>query len=86
MRWLFAAPIKLYQLLVSPFLPRHCNYTPTCSQYTLNAIFTYGPLRGILAGMLRLGRCWGRYRGGDDPVPAVFSLKLLLKEYRDRRR
>lgn len=64
----FIALIKLYQYLLSPLLPNACRYTPTCSQYSIEAIKKYGPLKGIWLGMKRISRChpWGG--SGYDPV------------------
>ena len=45
---------------------------------------TYGIVRGVVMGLLRIGRCSARYRGGYDPVPARFAPRELLAEYRHR--
>ncbi|MCF8254552.1 MAG: membrane protein insertion efficiency factor YidD [Bacteroidia bacterium] len=65
----FLLLIKLYQGLISPLLPNACRYTPTCSEYTVEAIEKHGVLRGIWLGVKRIGRChpWGGH--GHDPVP-----------------
>lgn len=62
-------PIYFYQRSLSPMLPRSCRYTPTCSQYTIEAIKKYGPLKGLKLGIKRLLTChpWGGH--GYDPVP-----------------
>ncbi|MGH9762699.1 MAG: membrane protein insertion efficiency factor YidD [Blastocatellia bacterium] len=60
--------IRGYQLLISPILPPSCRFTPTCSQYTLEAIQKHGPLRGTYLGMRRLLRCHPFHPGGYDPV------------------
>ena len=66
---IFIIPIKLYQILISPLLGRNCRFTPTCSQYTIEAIQKYGPLKGGWLGFRRILRChpWGGC--GHDPVP-----------------
>ena len=61
--------IRFYQRSVSPFLPPSCRYTPTCSQYTLEAVTKYGAARGLLMGGRRLLRCHPFHPGGYDPVP-----------------
>ncbi|NQY08042.1 MAG: membrane protein insertion efficiency factor YidD [Flavobacteriales bacterium] len=60
--------IKAYQLLISPFFAASCRYTPTCSQYGLDAINKYGPLKGSGLTFKRLITChpWGG--SGYDPV------------------
>ncbi|HEY3137765.1 MAG TPA: membrane protein insertion efficiency factor YidD [Blastocatellia bacterium] len=60
--------IRVYQLLISPILPPSCRFTPTCSDYTMQAIEKYGPLRGIYLGARRLLRCHPFHPGGYDPV------------------
>ena len=44
----------------------------------------YGVIRGIVMGLLRIGRCSARYRGGHDPLPERFDPRELLAEYRHR--
>jgi uncharacterized protein len=65
---LVLAPIRLYQRLVSPLLPRRCKYEPTCSAYAVEAIRSYGPLRGAVLAAWRLLRCNPFSHGGLDPV------------------
>lgn len=60
--------IRSYQLLLSPLFPPACRFTPTCSQYALEAISKYGALRGIYLGVRRLLRCHPFHPGGYDPV------------------
>jgi putative membrane protein insertion efficiency factor len=65
-----AAPIRLYQRVISPALPRRCKYEPTCSAYAVQAIRELGPLKGIVVAAWRLLRCNPFSRGGYDPVSA----------------
>jgi len=72
----FAAPRRLatllirgYQRWISPALPAACRFSPTCSQYTLEAVERYGALRGGWMGLRRLMRCHPFHPGGYDPVP-----------------
>ncbi|MEZ6092101.1 MAG: membrane protein insertion efficiency factor YidD [Pirellulaceae bacterium] len=67
MRWLFILPIRLYQRTISPLLGPQCRFTPSCSQYTIEAIQKYGVLRGIWKGTCRIGRCHPWHPGGYDP-------------------
>ena len=64
------APIRLYQRLISPALPRRCKYFPTCSAYAVEAIRAFGPLRGAVLAAWRLLRCNPASLGGFDPVEA----------------
>lgn len=62
------ALIRLYQMLISPLIPPSCRFTPTCSQYAIDAIELHGPLRGTYLATRRLLRCHPFHRGGYDPV------------------
>jgi hypothetical protein len=64
------APIRLYQRVISPALPRRCKYEPTCSAYAVEAIRRYGVARGLVLAAWRLARCNPFSRGGYDPVEA----------------
>ncbi len=61
--------IRVYQLLLSPYLPASCRYHPGCSTYAAQAIVVHGPLRGLWLAVRRIVRChpWGGM--GYDPVP-----------------
>jgi hypothetical protein len=65
----FVVLIKLYQWVLSPVLGPKCRYTPSCSQYALEALKKYGPLKGGWLSIRRISRChpWGGH--GYDPVP-----------------
>ncbi|MDA1349962.1 MAG: membrane protein insertion efficiency factor YidD [Proteobacteria bacterium] len=67
-RSLFILPIKTYQLVISPMLPNTCRHLPTCSQYTIEAINTYGVFKGILKGFIRILRCNPFGSSGYDPI------------------
>ncbi len=60
--------IRIYQMLISPLIPPSCRFTPTCSQYAIDAIELHGPLRGVYLATRRLLRCHPFNRGGYDPV------------------
>jgi uncharacterized protein len=64
------APIRLYQRVISPALPRRCKYEPTCSLYAVQAIRRFGILRGLVLAAWRLLRCNPFSHGGFDPVEA----------------
>ena len=62
-------PIRFYQKFISPLTPPSCRYTPTCSQYAVEALRKHGPLKGMYLAVRRILRChpWGGH--GYDPVP-----------------
>jgi len=62
-------PIYLYKYCISPFTPASCRFTPTCSEYALQAIKKHGPFKGVYLAIRRILRChpWGGQ--GFDPVP-----------------
>ena len=64
------APIRLYQRLISPALPRRCKYEPTCSAYAVEAIRSFGVARGLVLAAWRLARCNPFSDGGYDPLEA----------------
>ena len=61
--------IKMYQVLLSPFFGQQCRFSPTCSQYALDAINKHGALRGAYYAIRRLLRCHPWHPGGHDPAP-----------------
>ena len=75
--------VRFYQLAISPYLGRSCRYSPTCSQYTIEALKEWGPWKGSLLGIKRISRChpWGGH--GYDPVPQSKKkekMNILSKE------
>ena len=60
--------IRVYKSTFSPMLPPSCRFSPSCSQYTLEALEKYGLLKGMSLGIHRLLRCHPFSRGGFDPV------------------
>ena len=76
MKWLlqilsypFILLIKFYQYVISPVIGPKCRFTPTCSNYALQAFKKYGVFKGFWLTVKRVGRChpWGGH--GYDPVP-----------------
>ena len=66
---LLILPIRFYQKFISPLTPPSCRYTPTCSQYAVEALRKHGPLKGMYLAVRR-SRRWQPWGGhGYDPVP-----------------
>ncbi len=67
--WLLSQPIHFYRRYLSPLKPPCCRFTPTCSQYALEALRKHGPVKGLALAVWRVLRCnpWGG--SGYDPVP-----------------
>ena len=63
------APIRFYQRWISPGLGRNCRFTPSCSQYAIEAIETHGCIKGLVLAAARIARCNPLGRWGYDPVP-----------------
>ena len=61
--------IRFYQKYLSPMKSTKCPYTPSCSQYGLEAIQKYGAVKGGMLAVWRILRCNPFSRGGYDPVP-----------------
>lgn len=77
-------PLVFYKKVISPWLPDACLYTPTCSEYAMEAIRKHGFFKGVILGSARLFRCNGWFfSGGHDPVPEKFSWKNIKKGYGD---
>lgn len=61
--------IRAYQLAISPLFPQSCRFSPSCSQYGIEAIREHGPVRGVGLALRRIGRCHPFHPGGFDEVP-----------------
>ncbi|MFY1621194.1 membrane protein insertion efficiency factor YidD [Micromonospora sp. WMMD736] len=61
--------IQLYRHTVSPLRLPSCRFTPTCSQYAVDALTEYGLVRGGVLALVRLLKCGPWHRGGWDPIP-----------------
>jgi uncharacterized protein len=70
-------PVRIYQWFISPLIPNSCRYTPTCSNYAIEALKVHGPLKGLWLATWRILRCnpWGGH--GYDPVPPRKQDKAL---------
>ena len=67
--YIFYFFIKIYQWVISPWLPSSCRYQPTCSHYAVEALAKHGPIKGLFLAIKRIASChpWGG--SGYDPVP-----------------
>ena len=67
--------IKCYKFLISPLLGQSCRYLPTCSEYSIEALKTYGFFKGLFLSIKRILSChpWGQ--GGFDPVKKEIKVK-----------
>ena len=61
--------IRFYQYAISPLIPPRCRFTPTCSQYAVEAIKKHGALKGGWLAAKRIARCHPFGGCGHDPVP-----------------
>ena len=67
--WLMLLLIRFYQYAISPMLPPRCRYTPTCSQYAVEAVSKHGAFKGGWLALKRIARCHPFGGSGHDPVP-----------------
>lgn len=69
MRILLIGLVRLYQYALSPFLGPSCRFTPSCSEYMVEALQRHGAVKGLWLGTRRICRCHPWHPGGHDPVP-----------------
>ena len=69
MKKLLLTLIKFYQKSISPLFPARCRYSPTCSQYAIEALEEHGVWKGSLLSLWRILRCNPFGKSGYDPVP-----------------
>lgn len=75
LQWLIIKLIRGYQLFISPMLGPRCRFTPSCSQYAIQAINLHGIVKGCWLAASRLIKCNPLSEGGYDPVPACCTNK-----------
>ena len=66
---MLVALVKSYQLALSPFFGQQCRFTPTCSQYAIEALQIHGSAKGLMLTVKRISHCHPWHTGGHDPVP-----------------
>ncbi|MCB8784773.1 membrane protein insertion efficiency factor YidD [Planktothrix agardhii] len=69
MKTLLITLIRGYRLLISPLFPPVCRFHPTCSQYAIEALETFGIVQGSWLALKRILRCHPYHPGGYDPIP-----------------
>jgi len=81
---LLIIPVKIYQLLISPWLPSSCRHIPTCSNYAIESLRVHGPFKGSWFAIRRILHChpWGT--SGFDPVPAKGQSIFNFKKYKPK--
>lgn len=67
--WLMLLPVRFYRKFITPLTPPTCRFTPTCSQYAIEALQKYGPFKGSWLAIKRILRCRPGGGSGYDPVP-----------------
>lgn len=67
--WLLTLPVIFYRRCISPMKPPTCRFTPTCSEYAIQALRKHGPFRGSWLAVRRILRCHPCGGSGYDPVP-----------------
>jgi len=72
---MFIGVVKLYQAIISPLMPMSCRHLPTCSEYTIEALRTFGLLRGSYLSIKRILKCRPGGSHGYDPLPKKDSFK-----------
>jgi putative membrane protein insertion efficiency factor len=67
--WPFILLIRFYQYVISPAIGPKCRFTPTCSQYAVEALKKHGVFKGGLLATKRIAKCHPGGSSGYDPVP-----------------
>jgi uncharacterized protein len=69
--WLLIGLIRVYQWTLSPLLGPACRFEPSCSNYAVACLSTFGPMRGSWLAVKRIARCHPYHPGGYDPPPSA---------------
>ena len=77
MKYLLIKIIKLYKILISPFLGNNCRYLPSCSEYFIESVEKFGVIKGSFKGIKRILSCHPiKFLGGGDGFDPVIKKKL----------
>ena len=77
MKYILIKFIRIYQLLISPFLGNNCRYLPTCSEYFIESLIHHGTLKGFLKGTKRIFTCHPvKFLGGSCGFDPVIKKKI----------
>ena len=79
MKYLVLDFLRLYKTFLSPFLPPACRFTPTCSEYAIQAVEKFGAISGTWLAVKRILRCQPFCEGGYDPIPELKNVKLKMQ-------
>jgi uncharacterized protein len=69
MKWLLIKIVRFYQFFLSPWVGNNCRFSPSCSNYAIDALNEWGGIKGGWLAFRRLLRCHPWTVGGEDPVP-----------------
>lgn len=70
MKWLLIKIVRFYQFFLSPWMGNNCRFSPTCSNYAIEALNEWGGVKGSWLAIRRVLRCHPWTVGGEDPVPS----------------
>ena len=73
--YIIIVTIKVYRYFVSPLLGNSCRYFPTCSEYSIEALKTFGFFKGLLISIKRILSCHPWKDGGYDPIKKEMKVK-----------
>tara|TARA_Y100001970_G_scaffold227876_1_gene282077 strand:+ start:570 stop:815 length:246 start_codon:yes stop_codon:yes gene_type:complete len=70
--YLIIGPIKFYKYFVSPIFGQNCRFLPSCSEYFIESVETYGPIKGLYMGFKRISKCHPvKFLGGSSGLDFV---------------
>ena len=80
--WLIISLIKFYKFFLSPLFGQNCRFLPSCSEYFIECLETYGPIKGLYLGFKRIAKCHPvKILGGSSGIDLVPKKENLKKKY-----